>query len=324
MLNTVFYFILNMSIASCFVITALTLIRRIRRMPGRLIYPLWALAFFRLVMPFTLPTSWSLFNFTGGLVKRLVTIETMTRGTAPVPDLAAAPTDPGMWSMMNSIGAAKQYVPVEYKTESLRQVFATGAVIWAIIAAAALITAAVLYSLTRRELNQAIRIRDNLFRSDMLLSPVLTGLIHPRIILPASLDPDSEDGKMILAHENTHKARLDNLWRLLGICITCLHWFNPFAWIALKSFLTDMELSCDEAVIRKYGIEKRKAYAGALLRFAEKDRILVSAAFGRSGVKVRMVNILNYKRLTLLGIAVSSLFLFAVAAVLITNPQLRG
>jgi beta-lactamase regulating signal transducer with metallopeptidase domain len=275
------------------------------------------LAFFRLVIPFALPTNWSLFNFTGGLVKRLITIETITHGAVPSPD-------PVSLYAMNTIGAANQYSPIEYKTESLRQVFTAASVVWAIIAAAMLLAATILYVLTRKELRQAVHIRDNLYRSEMLLSPVLTGLAHPKIILPLSLDPDSAEGMMVLTHENVHRARLDNLWRLLGVCITCLHWFNPFAWVMLKSFFTDMELSCDEAVIKELSADERKAYAGTLLRFAEDKSLLVSTAFGRSGVKVRIVNVLNYKKLTFIGAVASSLFLIAIAIVLTTNPQLRG
>jgi beta-lactamase regulating signal transducer with metallopeptidase domain len=315
-LDTLFYFILNMSSASCFAIAALLLIRQIRPLPRRVIYPLWILAFFRLVMPFTLPTSWSLFNYTGGLVKRLITVETVAQGMVPIPE-------PGLLTM-NMIGAAEQYAPIEYKTESLRQVFTAASVIWAVIAAAMFFTVITFYVLTRKELKKAVHIKDNLYRSDMILSPVLTGLLRPKIILPASFDPDSEECRMILAHENVHKCRLDNLWRLLGLCITCLHWFNPLAWIMLKAFFADMELSCDEAVIRKYTTEERKSYAKTLLRFAQDKRLLVSTAFGRSGVKIRIVNVLNYKKLTIFGAVASSLFLLTVIVILITNPQLRG
>jgi len=264
-------------------------------------------------MPFTLSASWSLFNFTGGLVKRLITVETVVQGTVSIPG-----------SAMNYIGAADRYEPFEYRTESLRQVFTTASVIWAIIAAAILISAVILYILTRKELNNAVHIKENLYRSDMVLSPVLTGLIRPKIILPASLDPDSAEGKMVLAHENIHRRRLDNLWRPLGIIITCLHWFNPFAWVMLKAFFRDMELSNDESVIRKLSAGERKVYAGTLLRFAEDKRLLVSTAFGRTAVKVRIVNVLNYKKLTLIGAVASSILILIVAAVLITNPELRG
>jgi len=317
MLDTIFYFVLNMSIAACFVIVALLLIRQIRPLPRRVVYPLWALAFFRLVVPLTLPTSISLFNFTGGLVKRLVTVETIVQGTVavPMPDYLAS---------MNFVGAAVEYLPIEYKTESLRQVFTTASVMWAIVAVAMLLTALILFSLTRKELKKAVRIEDGLYHSDMLLSPVLVGLFRPKVILPATLDPNSAEGKMVLAHENIHRRRRDNLWRLLGIGVACLHWFNPLVWVMLKAFFADMEQSCDEAVIRKFSTQERKAYAETLLCFAEDKRLLVANAFGRSGVKLRIMNVLNYRKLTMIGAVASALFLLAVVVVLITNPHLQG
>ncbi|MCL1810403.1 MAG: M56 family metallopeptidase [Clostridiales bacterium] len=314
MLGTVFYFILNMSVASCFVIAALLLVRQVRRLPRRVVYPLWSLAFFRLLVPFSLSTGWSLFNFTGNLVKRLITVEPSSMPLA----------EPFRMSAMNSIGAAEQYVPIEYKTETLRQIFTAASAVWATTAAAILLAAAILYMLTKSELKKAVRVEGNIYRSEMLLSPVLSGLLHPKIILPDSLGLGTAEGQMILAHEKIHMKRHDNLWRLLGIAAACLHWFNPFAWIMLKSFFTDMELSCDESVVKKYSTEERKTYASALLRFAEDKRVLVSSAFGQGRVKVRIVNALNYRKLTLFGVVASSIFVFAVALVLVTNPQIGG
>ncbi|NLA87204.1 MAG: hypothetical protein GX847_07990, partial [Clostridiales bacterium] len=143
-MNGVFYFIVNMSLASCFVIAALHAIRLIRPLRKRIVYPLWALAFFRLVLPFSLSAGWSLYNFTGGLVKRLVTVQTITQGSLPVPG-------PGKFAFMNMLGAAERYAPVTYKTDSLRQVFTFGAALWAIGAAAALIAVCILYILTWAE-----------------------------------------------------------------------------------------------------------------------------------------------------------------------------
>jgi beta-lactamase regulating signal transducer with metallopeptidase domain len=133
-------------------------------------------------------------------------------------------------------------------------------------------------------------------------------------------------GRMVLAHENVHRRRLDNLWRALAVAVACLHWFNPLVWVMLRAFFTDMELSCDEAVLKKggYGEGARKAYAHTLLAFSQEKRFLVSTAFGRSGVKVRVVNVLNYKRLTVIGAIASTLFLLALALALLTNPTLRG
>lgn len=317
-MDNIFYFILNMSLASSFVIVALLLIRLIKALPKRIIYPLWILAFFRLVFPFTLSTNWSLFNFTGNLVKRLITVETITQGMLPVPG-------PERWATMNMLGAAENYLPIEYKTEALRHSFTVASTVWGIVAFAALSAVCILYALTLAELRKAVHVKGNLYRSDILLSPMLTGVFRPKIILPPGLDPESPEGKMVLSHESIHRRRLDNLWRALAISIACIHWFNPLAWVMLKAFFTDMELSCDEAVVRKgrYGAEERKAYASALLRFAEDKRLLIPAAFGRSGVKVRIINVLNYKGLTVIGALASTAFLLAIVLVLVTNPVLR-
>ncbi len=319
MLDGIFYFILNMSITSCFVIASLLLIRLCRPLPRRFVYPLWALAFMRLVIPFTLTSGWSLFNFTGGLVKRLVAVETITYGSVTAPASAHL-------MMMNMVGAADRYSPIVYKTEALRHVFVIGSTVWGIVAAAALLAVCILYSLTYKELKKAVLVRDNIYRSDMLLSPVLTGVLRPKIILPPGIDPDSASGKMILTHENVHKKRLDNLWRTIAVGIACMHWFNPLVWVMLKAFFTDMELSCDEAVLRhgRYGNDETRAYASTLLQFVQDKGFLISSAFGRSGVRVRIMNVLNYKRMTVIGAAASAAFMIAVALVLITNPTLRG
>lgn len=317
MADAAFYFILNMSLAASLVIVTLLLVRLIRPLPRRMIYPLWALVFLRLVFPFALSTNWSLFNWTGGLIKRLITIETITQGKIDLPL-------PANWATMNFIGAAESFAPIQYRTESLRQIFTAGAAVWLIGTITTILIAVILYALTRTELRKAVLVRDNIYRSDMLLSPVLMGIIHPRIILPKSLDVDSTEAQMVLAHENVHRRRLDNLWRVLAILIACVHWFNPLVWIMLKAFLTDMEQSCDESVLRTghFDPDDRKAYARALLRFAESNRVYVSSAFGQSGVKVRIISVLNYQRMTIIGTIISALFLLAVVLALITNPSL--
>lgn len=315
MLSEIFYFILNMSLASCFIIAALLLLRLYKPLPRRFIYPLWSLAFFRLIVPVAPATSWSLFNFTGGLVKRLVTVNILAHGSST----------PDRLLFMNMLGTAESYMPIEYKTESLRQIFVTRSVVWSIVAAAALLTAFILYALTCRELKKAIFIRNNIYCSDMLLSPLLMGVFRPKIIFPPGLDPDSTEAAMILAHENVHSKRFDNLWRTIAIVTACVHWFNPLVWIMLKAYFNDMELSCDETVIRKngYSAKELRTYAHTLLHFAEDKKFLISSAFGRSGVKVRIINVLNYKRMTVIGAAVSAVFLLVVTIVLITNPILR-
>ncbi|MDR1640650.1 MAG: M56 family metallopeptidase [Clostridiales bacterium] len=313
MLHGIFYIAINMSAAASVAMAALFLARLVKPVPRRIIYPLWLIALFRMIIPFAPGTSWSLFNFTGGLVKRTVSIESL---------FGKGLFAPKNLMVINALGAASSYSPIEYKTESLRRIFEIGSQVWITVAAAAFLTVIALYAFTQKELKKAVRIRDGLYRCDMLLSPMLVGVLRPKVIIPQNLDPDSLEGQMALAHEAVHQRRLDNLWRVVAVFTCCLHWFNPLAWLSLKAFFADMELSCDEAAIKKLGEGKRKAYASALLRFAEGKRTLVSSAFGCSGVRVRIVNILNYKKLTILGSVASALFLLAIAAALATNPEL--
>jgi len=313
MLNTVFYYVLNMSINACFIILFMLLLRNIRAIPRTFVYGFWSVAFIRLLVPFAISSPFSLFNFTGNLIKRIISVDTIITEFEKVPfDL----------STTNAIGAAKDYFPVTYKTTQIRDIFVVSSNIWLIGVLVSLLTAVILYAFTRAELKKAIRIRDNIYSSPMLMSPVLVGIIKPKIILPSTFDPDCSSAEYVIAHENVHKKRLDNLWRMLGITIVCLHWFNPFAWILLKYFFADMELSCDEKIVKNYDTAKRKEYANTLVNFAEDKKLLMSAAFGKTTVKVRVINVLNYRRMTTIGASVSILFLLAIAAALITNPHL--
>ena len=317
--GSIFYIVLNMSVASCVVIVVLFLVRLIKPIPRRYVYPMWALAFLRLVMPFIPSSGWSLFNFTGGFVKRIVDIETVTRGAV------SAPASVDM-VMMNAVGAVESYDPVIYKAVSLRRIFSISSAVWAVVAVCSLFAVCLLYTFTYRELRKAVHVKGIVYSSEMVMSPVLTGVFRPRIILPPGVDPESTEGKIILEHENVHRKRLDNLWRALAVAAACVHWFNPLVWLMLRSFFRDMELSCDETVLKrgKYGSEGSKAYAAALLQFAENRSIFVPSAFGSSGVRVRIVNVLNFKRMTVIGAVASAIFLLAVAFALITNPSFRG
>ena len=308
-----FYYLVNMSLAASAVIVALLLIRLIRPLPRRVIYPLWALAFLRLAVPVSPSAGWSLFHLAGGLVRRVIPLEMMMPGANP---------SPLQWSTMNFAGAAQSYAPLIYKTELLRSIFTVGSAVWAIVALAALLAMAVLYTLTLAELRQAAPLRGDLYRSDAVLSPVLVGVFRTKIILPPGLDPDSPQGQLILAHEQVHRQRRDNLWRALSIGIVCVHWFNPLAWVLLRAFLADMEFSCDEAVLRqgKYTSQQRKEYASALLHFAEDKRFLFSAAFGQSAVRVRIIHALNYRRMTWIGAIATAAFVLALALALLSNP----
>ena len=124
----------------------------------------------------------------------------------------------------------------------------------------------------------------------------------------------------MLLHERTHKKRGDNLWRMLAFITASVHWFNPFAWVLLRSYLSAAELACDEAVLAKCGEERKKAYALALVSSEEKKTFFTSA-FGGAKIRVRIENILSYKKLSALSAVGFTALVLVIMYTLLTNAK---
>ena len=122
-------------------------------------------------------------------------------------------------------------------------------------------------------------------------------------------------------HERTHIGRLDNLWRVVEIITCCIHWFNPFVWLFLKRFFEDMELSCDEKVLRKYHPDRKTDYARALIECESKKTVFASA-FGGAKTRVRIENILSYKKLSIFSTICLTALIAAIAVTLLTNASI--
>lgn len=306
--DTVFYFVLNMSITASVIGCVLMILRKTRVIPSFGTYLLWSLVLIRLLVPFSVSSPLSLFNVTGQLIKRVVTLS--EGGEGKVPDL----------TFTNSIGAAESYFPVIYRNDLMDAILRAAAHIWVIVAAAAFLTALVLYGLTGSELKKARHVSGRLYQTDRIATPMTYGILKPRIIIPASLSGDTDALAHILRHEEVHIRRRDNLWRLLGVGAACVHWFNPLAWLFLKAFFQDMELACDAKVIKSLLPTERKAYAGVLLSCQAGRKMLMSTAFSGSHIRVRIENVITYRKLTILSSVALMLFLAAVSWALLTNP----
>lgn len=279
MKSDVFYWVLNLSLHGSLVCILIWLLRLIRPLPRRVIYALWIAPALRLTLPFAPSLHWSFMGLLRRLGARTVTL-------------------PGRdWVRTTNITqAAEHYFPITYKTDALQGLFESCALIWAIGAAACLLTMAALYGMTRTELRRARPLRPGVWVSEKVVSPGLVGILRPKILVPPGMEGQLLD--YVEAHERIHRRRLDNLWRLTALLICCLHWFNPAVWFSLKLFFADMELSCDEAVLRKLPTRERKAYATALLSVAVGRDLFVSA-FGGAKLRVRIERVLSYRRLTL-------------------------
>lgn len=299
MLASTLYWLVNMSVSASVAGLLLWLLGKIRSIPRRLLHILWGIVLLRLWIPIGVGSPWSLLTL---LLGRAV----------PLPE-----PNP-QWSMMNYMGAADAYFPIVYRTETLSRLFHAAGGVWAALAAALLIAAAVLYWSTLHTLKDARQLGHNVYCSDRITTPGVYGIFRPRILLPP--DTKQADQPYILHHENAHIRRLDNLWRILAITTACVHWFNPLIWLFLKVFLENLELACDEAVLRGYTPQEQTRYAAALLNCAEQRSLWVSA-FGGAGVRLRIQRILSYRRLSLFSGLALAVFALLTCLALLTNAQ---
>jgi beta-lactamase regulating signal transducer with metallopeptidase domain len=300
MLQEVFYWVFNMSITATVTGIIVMLIGKIKRIPHRFAYILWIIPFLRMWLPAGLGSKYSLMSLISKVTIKTIVIYESTE----------------TFTMTNSVMAAKSYFPITYKINLLENLFNIASLIWIIISAAILIVLGVLYIITKRELRDALNLRDNIYLSDKVTSPAVYGIFHPKIILPAGFK--NKELTYIIAHENAHIRNIDNLWRIIAFITVAFHWFNPFAWIFLKRFLIETELACDERVLTKFGESEKKTYALALVDCIENKSVFASA-FGGAKIRVRIDSILSYKKLSFFSAICFIALAAAIAYVLLTN-----
>ena len=298
--DEIFYWILSMSIAAAVTGLPVLLARLVKRLPRRVLIFLWTIPYARMVLPIGLNSPFSLMSLLSGLTAKTVAV--------------FQPADQVRFSMMNFAMAAERYFPLIYKSNMLETIFRAASMVWLLGALALLSLLAAAYAAAFREIRDARPLRENIYLSDKVTAPAVYGIFRPRILLPASWKGDTE---LALLHERTHIRSGDNLWRLLAIAVTAVHWFNPFCWLILRLFLTDLELSCDERVLARLGADRRKEYARVLLESRERAGLV--CAFGGAKISARIENILSFRRLTRLSLTACITLIGALFWVLLTN-----
>lgn len=306
MLNRCFYLLLSMSITASIIGMLIIMLRFIKRIHKFVIYSLWSLVFLRLLIPFSFSSEISLFN----LIKTHIKVITLPTPSTQNIDV----------TLLNSIGAANSYSPIIYKTNTLKNIFNTASFIWFLGVVLTLLFILILYYFSIAEFNKATHFKDNIYINDRIQSPIVFGIFKAKIILPANLTNNEIELNHVLLHENAHIKRHDNCYRLIAIVIACVHWFNPFVWIFLKLFFYDMEASCDAKAIKFMSKNERKNYAKTLVNIGAGKNIFISSAFGQTNIKSRVINVLDYKKLTTFGTILSILFIFVLGLLLLTNP----
>lgn len=302
--NDIFYWVFNMSMTAALTGAVVMLIRMIRIIPRRFAVLLWIIPYMRMVLPFGLDQPYSLMSLVTKVTAKSVVVY------QPIDNIA--------FSMMNGIMAADSYFPLTYKADAFKKVFGMASVVWIAVSLSVIALLTVVYFKTISSVRDFVRLTGNIYFSDKVTTPAVYGIIHPKIILP-SLCGERDTG-FIIMHEEEHIRHCDNLWRVLALIITSLHWFNPLCWVFLKCLLADMELSCDERVTAKLDPDRARNYALSLLEY-EQDSTVFASAFGGAKIRTRIENILSFKKLTRFSFAVLSAFIAVIFCVLLTNAE---
>ena len=326
-MSTIFMNIFNMSLTATYCIAAVIVLRfMLKRQPKIFSYLLWSVVLFRLLCPFSVPSKYSFLRMDTDMVSQEKIAE--KRGAAGT-----------MWhgktylqadNMQETEGDETDYVltastPVDtaWQDEAtrLQRIFAVSGWIW--LAGAAILIAYSIGSAQRFGLflHKSEPVGDDLYENEGISTPFVFGIFNPRIYLPAHLQP--EERRYVLEHERVHVARKDYLIKVLAWGVVCLHWFNPFVWLAFILMERDMEMSCDEAVLRKLGTDVREEYSRALLSLSCAKATIGGCpiAFGEGEVKGRIRNILTYRKRTFAAVALVVVLLLVVALGLSLNPE---
>lgn len=291
-MDKLFLTILNMSLTGAFVIAAICLVRLpLKKAPKIISYCLWAIAGFRLVFPFSIESVFSLIPFKAQTIPLDISMQ-------PIPRI-----DSGVTIVDNIISGSLPAPVLGTSVNPLQIWTAIGTYVWLIGAVIMMIYGVVSYALLKHKMQTAVRVDENIYEADNIQSPFVLGIIPPKIYIPLSL-AISERGYIIL-HERTHIRRKDYIIKFAAYFILCLHWFNPLAWVAFLLMGVDMEMSCDERVLKELGGDTKKDYSKLLLSMATDRRIISGSplAFGEGGVKERIKNILNFKKTSRVVIA---------------------
>ena len=321
-LDGAFQTVLNMSIAAAVIIAAVLLARLLlRRAPKSFSYALWAVVLFRLLCPVSVSSAVSLLGLLDAPAQENTQYTTVIEYYAPPAalQLSAPPVSvsapPAVSEPVTGGGTAGgQAVSAGVGTGE------TAAIVWALGVCAMLIYGTASYIRLRRRLVGNIALEGNIRLADGINSPFVLGIFRPKIYLPSDICEGERD--YIVLHERQHIRRGDHVFKALAFIALSLHWFNPLAWLAFVLAGRDMEMSCDEAVLKKLGEGVRADYSASLLRFAAGRRgaLSVPLAFGESGITGRIKNLLRWKRPRAWMSAAAALLCAVVLAACAVNP----
>ena len=317
--------LLQMSLAGGVMILVITVIRAlaIERLPKKTFLALWAAALARLLAPVSLPSALSIYSL---LARRAPAAAEWTAVPA-LPDLPVAAETAAAAAAQQTASAPAAQPPV-------------WTIVWAVGAAVCAVVFAVAYGRCCREFRASFPVENDVIRrwlqshplrrtiairqSGRISSPLTFGVLRPVILVPKKTDWTDETAlRYVLEHEFVHIQRFDVLSKLLLIAAVCVHWFNPLVWVMYVLANRDLELSCDETVLRRFGGDVRAAYARVLIRMeaARGGFAPLCNHFGKNAIEERITAIMKTKRITIVSLGLAALLVAGTVTVFATSAQ---
>ena len=311
-MDDVFLKLVNLSISASWLILAVLVLRVVLKKAPKWVMPLlWGVVALRLVCLFSIESALSLIPSAETIPSEIVTEtrEPVLYEQATL-DIVTNPTLPSAAEV--PVGVSRQQAQVDFNIYS---------VLWLAGMAALLVHALVSAGKLKKKLATAILLRDNIYESEFVDSPFVFGVIKPKIYLPMHMDEGT--AAHVIAHERAHLARRDHWWKVLGYLVLALHWFNPLVWVAYILFCRDIELACDEKVVKGLDGAARADYSQALLSCSAPRRAVAACplAFGEGNIKTRVKSALHYKKPAFWVAAAAVLAVVIVAVCFLTNPK---
>ena len=311
-MNELFLKIINMSISASWLVLAVLILRFVlKKAPKWINVLLWGIVAIRLICPFS-------FESTLSLIPSAETIP-LNIGMDTTPTINS-----GISAINNAVNPiiSQSNTPMAGASVNLLQItIGIYEYIWIFGMIALALYTAISYWSLRRKVDTAVRYKDNIFQSENVSFPFVLGIIKPRIYLPFKMN--GQYLEHVVAHEQAHICRKDHWWKPLGFLLLMIHWFNPLMWLAYVLLCRDIELACDEKVIKELGNEQRGDYTQALVACSVNRRMIAACplAFGEVSVKERVKSVMNYKKPAFWVIIISVIVCVGVAVCFLTNPK---
>lgn len=311
-MNEFFLKIINMSISASWLIFAVLILRLVlKKAPKWVNVLLWGIVAIRLICPFSFESALSLIPSAETFPKKII--------SGPSFDVQSGitPVD----NRINDYLGDRYFEGVTVPANNGNTIMTILTIVWTIGILLLVAYTVISYWRLHREIDTAVRYKDNIFQNENVSSPFVLGLIKPRIYLPFKLD--GQDMEHVVAHEQAHIRRKDHWWKPLGFLLLTIHWFNPLMWLAYVLLCRDIELACDEKVIKELSNEQRADYTQALVACSVNRRMIAACplAFGEVGVKERVKSVMNYKKPAFWVIIIAVIVCVGVAVCFLTNPK---